>query len=71
MISITLSSSESSDIKYTWLSSSVFQDVINLIVLPSAEVKLYLLISQSGNIVLLTIRLFEMEKFTTLIHYHY
>lgn len=40
--STTVNSSARPDIKYTWMSSSVYQDMINLIVISSGDVQVYL-----------------------------
>jgi hypothetical protein len=63
MVSIKVSSSKDFDIKYTWLSSSTYQDTIHVIVCPSGEVQVDLWILQYGNIVFLITTFFDVEKF--------
>jgi hypothetical protein len=67
VVSITICCPEWSDIKYTWMPSPVYQNMVNLIMgFPFGDVQVHWWMLQRGNIVLLTMRFLDVTTFTTL-----
>ena len=72
MISITITSPETSYIQYTGIPSPVYQYMIHLVVvLPISEVQVYLSMFRSRNVLLLTTGFFDVAVFLFQHYYHY